>query len=163
MDQRDIEHIKRLVENDLLPALKTQIEKECKSMEATITMTILGIVDTRIAKIEREHSEDRIRLQRIDSTCSEARLDAGKAAVASEAMLGRIGDLHSSTARFESLAIDLIGKVNRILGKNEGKQISQNESNKKWSKLFKWAKWLGGTIFSTGAIKWIYANWQRIK
>lgn len=163
MVPEDVDRVRQIVKDELWPALE-EVKKE---IEARMTAHVTAFQQQIRTDVEHHHGENRVRLQLIDDKAREAAEqaqmaahDAAKAVAGNDYIVDRLSQQDARGEKTQSLVLELLAKVNRQTGHNEGIAEAEAEQDVRSGKRMGVAKWVGGILASGGAGKWLWSHFH---
>lgn len=169
-----IELVKKIVAEQLGPALEKRVTKMQGIVQASVTLAVRG-------EVRRDHSENRMRLQLAETKSIEAAQKATEAAEqsaraeqqASKAVdqnvtiLARQNDMQELSLQINSALQGLISRVEKRDGIAQGKAKAQqayaeqeekkhHETERRKERWVTTGRWVGGALLSAGFGKYLY-------
>lgn len=151
MEPQDVERVKKIVRDELGPAL----EIKAKEIEGRMTAHITAFQQQIEVRVEHQHSENRARSQMNFEESAKAAARAAEAVAGNEFILRRMDDQDKTNNDTQSLVRDLLVKVSGLVGHHDGEVAAEERQEKKDARRRGIAKVIGGAIFSGGVGKWL--------
>jgi hypothetical protein len=141
LDDKSIERIKACIRTELPPALERIWNERAPLMQAAITADV--VTQTR-SEVRKDHAENRVRLQNLETTASAAERCAAAADLKAGAILDRVAEHYESSKRTEEAVGELTKEWATAGGLRAGKKAERA----------RWIGWVqaGAGILSGGGI-----------
>lgn len=165
MEPQDVEHVKKIIRDEVDSALETK----AREIELRMIATTTTFQNEIRQEVRTDHAENRTRMQLIDDKAKEAveqaRLgarEATKAVAGNEFILKRMDKQDEEAGQARRLMQNLISEVKGWAGRREGEHDANVVMEKQHEKWVGWAVKVGTVLASGGVYRWLASKFHWI-